>query len=70
MPFRRQEAAAAATGGTPARAVALAALVGVLPFWSLLVAHVVHGRHGPSGFIVYDMAYYVANGREIFERTA
>lgn len=49
-------------------AIAAAILCGVAPFWSVLVAHAWHGRHGPSGFIVYDMAYYVANGREIFER--
>lgn len=68
MPIARKETVGSAAGSTPARAVALAALIGVLPFWSLLVSHVVHGRHGPSGFIVYDMAYYVANGREVFER--
>lgn len=49
-------------------AIAVAVVCGVAPFWSVLVAHVWHGRHGPSGFIHYDMAYYVANGREIFER--
>ena len=68
MTLRFQESAEATADGAASRTVAIAALVGVLPFWSLLISHMVHGRHGPSGFVFYDMAYYVANGREIFER--
>jgi len=43
-------------------------LVALMPFWSLFVAHSVRGQYLATGFIQYDQAYYVANGREIFER--
>jgi hypothetical protein len=43
-------------------------MVALLPFWSLFLAHYVRGPHLPSGFICYDLGYYAANGREIFER--
>jgi len=53
---------------TPWPRVLLWSLVALLPFWSLFVAQFVRGQHLGTGFICYDLAYYVANGREIFER--
>jgi hypothetical protein len=44
------------------------AILAVLPFLSLNVAQYVRGPGEPTGFICYDLPYYVANGREIFER--
>jgi hypothetical protein len=40
------------------------------PFLSLYLAHCLTAQEGhlPTGFILYDMPYYSANGREIFER--
>ncbi len=55
----------------PPRDVAVAfgwAVLAVLPFLSLHVAQYVRGPGVPTGFICYDLPYYVANGREIFER--
>ena len=40
----------------------------VAPFWLIYVAHFTSPNGEPTGFIQYDMPYYVANGREIFER--
>jgi len=51
----------------PMRAAAWAVLA-ILPFWSLYLAHSLIGPNRPTGFIAPDMPYYVANGREIFER--
>jgi len=68
MLIRRMEHSSATTGGTPVPTVALLALLGMLPFCSLLVSHVVYQQDGSTGFIQSDMSYYVANGREIFER--
>ena len=53
---------------TPWQRVLLWSLVSLLPFWSLFVVQFVRGQHLGTGFICYDLAYYVANGREIFER--
>ena len=53
---------------TPWPRVLLWSLVALVPFWSLFVAPFVRGQHLGTGFIQYDQAYYVANGREIFER--
>lgn len=53
---------------TPWPRVLLWSLVALLPFWSLFVVQFVRGQHLGTGFICYDLAYYVANGREIFER--
>jgi len=59
----------AATMRVPSsRRVAVASLVALAPFWSLYLAHALLGPNMPSGFIVADMPYYCANGREIFER--
>ena len=54
-------------GLAPAAALGWA-IVGILPFWSLYLAHLLLGPNLPTGFIVADMPYYCANGREIFER--
>jgi len=53
---------------TPWPRVLLWSLLALVPFWSLFVAQFVRGQHLGTGFICYDLAYYVANGREIFER--
>ncbi len=45
----------------------LLACAALLPFYSVYAAHAVNPE-GASGFVQYDMPYYVANGREIFER--
>ncbi|WP_417848758.1 hypothetical protein [Thalassoglobus sp.] len=45
----------------------LLACAALLPFYSIYAAHCVN-PDGASGFIQYDMPYYVANGRDIFER--
>lgn len=52
----------------PSAAVARWALLAVLPFWSVYLAHAVLGPHRPTGFLIFDSAYYCANAREIFER--
>ena len=52
----------------PSAAVARWALLAVLPFWSVYLAHAVLGPHRPTGFLIFDCAYYCANAREIFER--
>jgi len=44
------------------------AMLAVIPFLSLNLAHYVRGPGTPTGFICYDLPYYPANGREIFER--
>lgn len=44
------------------------AILALTPFWSLYVAHASLGPNLATGFIVADMPYYCANGREIFER--
>lgn len=47
----------------------LYAVLAVLPFTSLYIVHYLdHSRGEPTGFITYDLPYYLANGREIFER--
>ena len=43
-------------------------LIALAPYWCLFVAHFVRGPDLPTGFICYDLGYYAANGREIFER--
>ena len=43
------------------------ALLAVLPFWLPLAEHLSHWDQA-TGFTQYDAPYYVANGREIFER--
>ena len=43
------------------------AILAILPFYSVYAAHALT-LDEVSGFIQYDMPYYVANGREIFER--
>jgi len=53
---------------TPAGRVAALALAALAPFWSLYLAHALLGPNLATGFIVADMPYYCANGREIFER--
>lgn len=45
----------------------LLAILALLPFYSVYAAHALT-LDEVSGFIQYDMPYYVANGREIFER--
>jgi len=59
-----------ATGAhmTPPAVVARWALLAVLPLWSVYLAHVVTGPNMPTGFIMAEMPYYCADGREIFER--
>jgi len=52
----------------PSAAVACWAFLAVLPFWSVYLAHAVLGPHRPTGFLIFDSAYYCANAREIFER--
>lgn len=55
---------------SPARpwAELLLIVLAVLPFQLVLLATTVHDNASSTGFILYDMPYYVANGREIFER--
>jgi len=43
-------------------------LIACLPFWTVYLHHFLVGPNEPTGFIILDMAYYSANGREIFER--
>ncbi|MGE0607791.1 MAG: hypothetical protein AB7O62_11925 [Pirellulales bacterium] len=38
------------------------------PFWLMYAAHFWENGEAATGFLQYDMAYYLANGREIFER--
>jgi hypothetical protein len=52
----------------PPAVVARWAFLAVLPLWSIYLAHVVLGPHRPTGFLIFDSAYYCANAREIFER--
>ncbi|MBI4626310.1 MAG: hypothetical protein HY736_24215 [Verrucomicrobia bacterium] len=42
-------------------------VLGALPFQLLLLQHLGSGELA-TGFLQYDSAYYVANGREVFER--
>ncbi len=44
----------------------LFAFVAVLPFYTVHIAHFLHAN--ATGFIQNDQPYYVANGREVFER--
>lgn len=41
-------------------------ILAALPFWALYVQHFL--QPNPTGFLQYDQPYYVANGREVFER--
>jgi hypothetical protein len=50
------------------RAQAAWAGLAVLPFLAPYVHHATAGPGVPTGFILYDMAYYCANGRAVFER--
>lgn len=46
-------------------------LLALAPYWALFVAQYVRNLNHEfqaTGFICYDLGYYVANGREIFER--
>ena len=38
------------------------------PFWLFQIEHFLRFERQATGFILFDMAYYPANGREIFER--
>src|SRR5262245_28592497 len=40
----------------------------VLPYWLPYVAHSASATGVPTGFLYYDMPYYSANGRAVFER--
>jgi hypothetical protein len=52
----------------PAARAALWSLIACLPYWTIYLHHFVAGVNQPTGFIRLDMAYYSANGREIWER--
>jgi hypothetical protein len=43
-------------------------LLACLPFWLLYLDHVVRFGEQATGFLLFDMGYYPANGREVFER--
>jgi hypothetical protein len=43
-------------------------VLALLPYCAIYVVHFSQGPKHPSGFILYDAPYYVASGREIFER--
>jgi len=53
---------------TPPSLVARWSLLAVLPFWSVYLAHSMTGPNLPTGFVMAEIPYYCANGREIFER--
>lgn len=44
------------------------ALLAVLPYWLPYAAHFALANGEPTGFLYYDMSYYAANGRAVFER--
>ena len=46
----------------------VAVLIAIAPFATVYLAHFFSWNGDPTGFIHEDMPYYVANGREIFER--
>jgi hypothetical protein len=46
----------------------LLCLIAVLPFQSIYIHHYIARAGIPSGFIQWDLPYYNANGRAIFER--
>ncbi len=52
----------------PLWAQLLLILLAVIPFQLLHVGPVLYPEGEATGFILYDMPYYVANGREVFER--
>ena len=54
--------------GSRGLAVAGWLVLGLLPYVGIYVAHAWDGRGRPTGFLLYDTPYYVAAGREIFER--
>jgi hypothetical protein len=42
--------------------------IAVLPYLSITIHHYVSGNAVPTGFIQWDLPYYGANGRAVFER--
>jgi hypothetical protein len=52
----------------PLHTQALWATVALLPFLAVYFHHYTDPTGVPTGFIQYDMAYYAANGRAVFER--
>ena len=62
------DAARRRTSASRSLAVGAWLVLGLLPYVAIYVAHVWHGSGHPTGFILYDTPYYVASGREIFER--
>ena len=43
-------------------------VLGLLPYMAIYVAHAWRDGGYPTGFVLYDTPYYVASGRETFER--
>jgi hypothetical protein len=44
------------------------AILAVLPYWLPYAAHFTATDAVPTGYLYYDMPYYAANGRAVFER--